>query len=112
MAMDVEEMIRSQPMDSVVLVGGCDKTLPALVMGAISAAKPAIVLATGPMSTGRYHGERLGACTDCRGFWGQYRAGALAAKEIGEIEGNLATQASPFAGIGPASTLAIISEGH
>src|SRR3546814_19685258 len=59
MAMDVEEMIRAQPMDAVVLVGGCDKTLPALVMGAIPAGKPAIVLATGPMSTGRYRGARL-----------------------------------------------------
>lgn len=110
MAMDVEEMIRAQPMDSVVLVGGCDKTLPALVMGAISAAKPAIVLATGPMSTGRYHGERLGACTDCRRFWGQYRAGALDAKEIGEIEGNLATTAGTCAVMGTASTMAILCE--
>ncbi|HEY9550554.1 MAG TPA: dihydroxy-acid dehydratase, partial [Kiloniellaceae bacterium] len=110
MAMDVEEMIRAQPMDSVVLVGGCDKTLPALVMGAISAAKPAIVLATGPMSTGRYHGERLGACTDCRRFWAQYRAGGLDAKEIGEIEGNLATTAGTCAVMGTASTMAILCE--
>src|SRR5918995_948750 len=86
MAMATEEMIRAQPMDAVVLVGGCDKTLPALVMGAIPAGKPAIVLATGPMSTGRYHGERLGACTDCRRFWAQYRAGTLDAKQITEIE--------------------------
>ena len=75
MAMAVEEMIRGQPMDAVVLVGGCDKTLPALVMGAVSAGKPAIVLATGPMMTSRYRGERLGACTDCRRFWAKYRAG-------------------------------------
>ncbi|GAB4353021.1 MAG: IlvD/Edd family dehydratase [Kiloniellaceae bacterium] len=110
MAMDVEEMIRAQPMDAVVLVGGCDKTLPALVMGAISAGKPAIVLATGPMSTGRYHGERLGACTDCRRFWAQYRAGTVSDKQIAEIEGNLATTQGTCAVMGTASTMAILCE--
>jgi dihydroxy-acid dehydratase len=110
MAMDVEEMIRAQPMDAVILVGGCDKTLPALVMGAISAGKPAIVLATGPMSTGRYHGERLGACTDCRRFWAQYRAGTVDDKEIREIEGNLATTQGTCAVMGTASTMAILCE--
>jgi dihydroxy-acid dehydratase len=108
MAMDVEEMIRAQPMDAVVLVGGCDKTLPALAMGAISARKPAIVLATGPMSTGRYHGERLGACTDCRRFWAQYRAGTVDDKQITEIEGNLATTQGTCAVMGTASTMAIL----
>jgi dihydroxy-acid dehydratase len=110
MAMDVEEMIRAQPMDAVVLVGGCDKTLPALVMGAISAGKQAIVLATGPMSTGRYHGERLGACTDCRRFWAQYRAGKVDDKQITEIEGNLATTQGTCAVMGTASTMAILCE--
>ena len=110
MAMDVEEMVRAQPMDSVVLVGGCDKTLPALVMGAISAAKPAIVLATGPMSTGRYKGERLGACTDCRRFWAQYRAGIIDDQQIHEIEGNLATTQGTCAVMGTASTMAILCE--
>ena len=110
MAMDVEEMIRAQPMDAVVLVGGCDKTLPALVMGAVSAGKPAIVLATGPMSTGRYHGERLGACTDCRRFWAQYRAGGLDDKQIAQIEGNLATTQGTCAVMGTASTMAILCE--
>ena len=61
MAMDVEEMVRAQPMDAVVLVGGCDKTVPALLMGAASAGKPAILCVTGPMMTGRHRGERLGA---------------------------------------------------
>src|SRR4249919_3834279 len=75
MSMDVEEMIRAQPMDAVVLVGGCDKTVPAQLMGAASAGRPFVQLVTGPMSTGRYHGERLGACTDCRRFWGRYRSG-------------------------------------
>ena len=56
-------------MDAVVLMGGCDKTVPALLMGAVSAGKPAVMLVAGPMMTGRYKGERLGACTDCRRFW-------------------------------------------
>ena len=76
MSMDVEEMIRAQPMDAVVLLGGCDKTVPAQLMGAASADLPAIQLVGGPMSTSRHRGERLGACTDCRRFWARYRAGA------------------------------------
>ena len=75
MAMDTEEMIGAQPMDAVVLIGGCDKTVPAQLMGAASADLPAIQLVTGPMMTGRHRGQRLGACTDCRGFWAKYRAG-------------------------------------
>ncbi len=70
MAMDTEEMIRAQPMDAVVLIGGCDKTVPAQVMGAASAGVPAIQLVTGPMLTGSHHGERVGACTDCRPLLG------------------------------------------
>src|SRR2546428_750169 len=77
MAMDVEEMVRAQPMDAVVLLGGCDKTVPAQLMGAASAGIPAIQLVGGPMSTSRHRGERLGACTDCRRFWARYRAGAV-----------------------------------
>ena len=71
MAMDTEEMIRAQPMDAVVLIGGCDKTVPAQVMGAISAGVPAVQLVTGPMLTGAHQGERVGACTDCRRYWGR-----------------------------------------
>src|SRR5678815_5899744 len=66
MSIDTEEMVRAQPMDAVVVIGGCDKTLPAQVMGAVSADKPAIVVPTGPMVVGHYKGEVLGACTDCR----------------------------------------------
>src|SRR5579884_846028 len=93
MAMDTEEMICAQPMDAVVLMGGCDKTVPAQLMGAISAGRPAIALVAGPMMTGRYNGERLGACTDCRRFWAQYRAGDIAGPEISEVEGRLAVTA-------------------
>ena len=66
MAMDTEEMVRGQPMDAVVLIGGCDKTVPAQLMGAVSADIPAVQVVTGPMMTGRWRGEKLGACTDCR----------------------------------------------
>src|ERR1700753_1179845 len=82
MAMDTEEMIRAQPMDAVVLVGGCDKTVPAQLMGAVSAGRPAIMLVGGPMMTGRHRGERLGACTDCRRFWARFRARGVRAAEI------------------------------
>lgn len=108
MSMDVEEMIRAQPMDAVVLVGGCDKTLPALVMGAASAGRPAIVLPVGPMLTGRHDGERLGACTDCRRFWARYRAGDIDDAEITAIEGRLATTAGTCPVMGTASTMACI----
>jgi dihydroxy-acid dehydratase len=110
MAMAVEEMIRAQPMDSVVLMGGCDKTVPALLMGAASAGKPAVTLVAGPMMTGRHKGERLGACTDCRRFWGQYRAGGIDEEEINQIEGRLAVTAGTCAVMGTASTMALIAE--
>src|SRR5436309_3019739 len=110
MAIDTEEMIRAQPMDAVVLVGGCDKTVPAQLMGAISANRPAIQLVAGPMLTARWHGERLGACTDCRRFWARYRAGEIGSKEIHEVEGNLATTAGTCAVMGTASTMASIAE--
>ena len=110
MAIDTEEMIRAQPMDAVVLVGGCDKTVPAQLMGAASADVPAIQLVTGPMMTGRWKGERLGACTDCRRFWARYRAGELEKGVIEEVEGGLATTAGTCAVMGTASTMASIAE--
>ena len=110
MAMDVEEMIRAQPMDSVVLIGGCDKTLPAQLMGAISANKPAIALVVGPMMTGTFEGTRLGACTDCRSWWARYRAGELDDARIRALESNLATTAGTCAVMGTASTMACVAE--
>jgi dihydroxy-acid dehydratase len=110
MSMDVEEMIRAQPMDAVVLIGGCDKTVPALLMGAASADVPAVQLVGGPMLALSYRGERLGACTDCRRFWGRFRAGELTKSEINDIEGNLATTAGSCAVMGTASTMASIAE--
>jgi dihydroxy-acid dehydratase len=110
MAIDTEEMIRAQPMDAVVLMGGCDKTVPAQLMGAVSAERPAIMLVGGPMMTGRYHGERLGACTDCRRFWARFRAGDIDAEEISEVEGQLAVTAGTCAVMGTASTMACLAE--
>ncbi|SIO48416.1 dihydroxy-acid dehydratase [Rhodovulum sp. ES.010] len=110
MSMDTEEMIRAQPMDAVVLVGGCDKTVPAQLMGAASADLPAVQLVAGPMMTSRYGNERLGACTDCRRFWGKYRAGEISTDEINDIEGRLATTAGTCAVMGTASTMACIAE--
>ncbi len=110
MSMDVEEMIRAQPMDAVVLIGGCDKTVPAQLMGALSADLPAVQLVTGPMLALPFHGERLGACTDCRRFWAMYRGGAVDAAGIAELEGQLATTAGTCAVMGTASTMACLSE--
>ena len=110
MAMDTEEMIRAQPMDAVVLMGGCDKTVPAQLMGAASAGKPAIQLIGGPQMTSRYKDDRVGACTDCRKFWTQYRAGRLSQPEIEAVEGRLVTTAGTCAVMGTASTMAAIAE--
>jgi dihydroxy-acid dehydratase len=110
MSIDVEEMIRAQPMDAVVLVGGCDKTVPAQLMGALSADVPAVQLIAGPMMPTSFHGERLGACTDCRRFWAMHRAGKVDEKGIEEVEGNLATTAGTCAVMGTASTMASIAE--
>src|SRR5687768_10890965 len=110
MAMDTEEMVRAQPCDAVVLIGGCDKTVPALLMGAASADKPALLVVTGPMMTSRHDDQRLGACTDCRRFWAQYRAGTIDAAEIARVESRLATTAGTCMVMGTASTMACLAE--
>ncbi|MCB0189843.1 MAG: dihydroxy-acid dehydratase, partial [Caldilineaceae bacterium] len=105
-----EEMIRAQPMDSVVLMGGCDKTLPALLMGAASAGIPAIVVAAGPMLTGSYQGERLGACTDCRRFSDELRAGTIDETEYRAIENGVVRSRGQCMVMGTASTMNSIME--
>jgi dihydroxy-acid dehydratase len=110
MAMDTEEMITAQPMDSVVLIGGCDKTLPAQVMAAASADLPAVVLQTGPMVVGNHQGEVLGACTDCRRMWAQHRAGNIDLVEIETIGGRLCPSVGTCSVMGTASTMACIVE--
>ena len=110
MSMCVEEMILAQPMDSVILMGGCDKTVPALLMGAFSANIPSCLLVSGPMMTGRHKGERLGACTDCRRFWAKYRSNEIDKNEINLIEDKLATTSGTCSIMGTASTMAIIAD--
>jgi dihydroxy-acid dehydratase len=109
-ALDTEAMLSAQPMDAVVLIGGCDKTVPAQLMAAASADIPAIQLVTGPMLATPFQGERLSACTDCRRYWAQYRAGTVSAERIGELEGRLATTAGSCGVMGTASTMACIAE--
>ena len=109
-AMDTEEMIRAQPMDAVVLCGGCDKTVPAQVMAAVSANTPAVYVVAGPMITGYWRGQRLGACTDCRRFWAQYRAGELTEREIREVEDALCFTGGTCMVMGTASTMACLVE--
>ena len=110
MAMATEEMIAAQPMDAVVLLGGCDKTLPAQLMASASASVPAIHLVAGPMLAGDWRGERLGACTDCRRYWAQHRAGALDAEEIAAVEQSLCPTAGTCMVMGTASTMACVTE--
>ena len=110
MAMDTEEMISAQPMDSVVLIGGCDKTLPAQLMAAASVDRPAIVLPVGPMLVGHFKGEVLGACTDCRRLWGQHRAGTFSAEDIETVSARLAPTKGTCMVMGTASTMGCIVE--
>ncbi|KFC71296.1 L-arabonate dehydratase [Devosia sp. LC5] len=110
MAMETEEMIRAQPMDSVILIGGCDKTLPAQIMAAASSEIPAVFLPTGPMATGHHKGERLGACTDCRRFWGRFRAGEIDEAEISEVNNRLVSSVGTCTVMGTASTMANLTE--
>ncbi|MBT6441385.1 MAG: dihydroxy-acid dehydratase [Alphaproteobacteria bacterium] len=110
MALETEEMISGQPLDAVVLVGGCDKTVPAQLMAAASADVPAIQLVTGPMMTGSHRGEQLGACTDCRRYWAAHRRGEVSAEEIDEITGQLCPTAGTCMVMGTASTMACMTE--
>jgi len=110
MAMDTEEMIRAKPLDAVVLIGGCDKTVPALLMGAASAGVPAILEVTGPMMAGSFREERIGACTDCRRLWGKFRAGEMTEADIEGAGGRLVPGAGSCGVMGTASTMALMGE--
>ncbi|MHC3435436.1 MULTISPECIES: IlvD/Edd family dehydratase [Delftia] len=110
MSMDTEEMIRAQPMDAIVLIGGCDKTVPAQLMGAASAGIPAIQLITGSMLTGSHRSERVGACTDCRRYWGKFRAEEIDAEEIADVNNQLVASVGTCSVMGTASTMACIAE--
>ena len=110
MSMDTEEMIRAQPMDAVVLIGGCDKTVPAQLMGAASSGIPAIQLITGSMLTGSHRSERVGACTDCRRYWGKFRAQEIDAAQVDEVNNQLVASVGTCSVMGTASTMACIAE--
>jgi dihydroxy-acid dehydratase len=110
MAMDTEEMMKALPLDGCILVGGCDKTVPAQIMGALSARLPFIQLVSGPMLTGSFFGERVGACTDCRRLWAQYRAGDLDDAGIAEANNQLVPTIGTCGVMGTASTMALITE--
>ncbi len=110
MSIDTEEMIRAQPMDAVVLIGGCDKTVPAELMGAASAGVPCVQLVTGSMLTGSHRGERVGACTDCRRYWGRYRAEEIDADEISRVNDQLVASVGTCSVMGTASTMACVAE--
>jgi dihydroxy-acid dehydratase len=110
MSMDTEEMISALPLDAVVLIGGCDKTIPAELMGAVSADMPAILISVGPMLAGRHEGGRLGACTDCRRLWAAYRAGALSQTDLDRAHDQLMPSAGTCMVMGTALTMACLAE--
>ena len=110
MSIDTEEMMKAQPMDACVLIGGCDKTVPAQLMGAFSANIPAIQLVAGPMLTGSHRGDRVGACTDCRGYWAKFRAEEIDLAEINEVNNQLVPTVGTCGVMGTASTMALITE--
>ena len=110
LAMETEEMIRAQPMDAVVLLGGCDKTVPAQLMAAASANVPAVVCVTGAMRTGAWRGERVGACTDCRRYYSGFREGRIGKAELRQVERQLCSTPGTCMVMGSASTIACVAE--
>ncbi len=110
MSMDTEEMLRALPLDAVVLVGGCDKTVPAQIMGAVSADVPALLAPVGPMLAGRDAGERLGACTDCRRLWAAHRAGEITSERLEQAHEHLMPTHGTCMVMGTASTMAALAE--
>ena len=110
MAMDVEEMIRGLPIDGVVLLAGCDKTTPAMLMGAASADLPALILTGGPQLRGNWRGEDLGSCTDCRRYWTELRAGNITQEEYDSMEDAIYRSPGHCMVMGTASTMAVLCE--
>ena len=110
LAMEAEEMIRANPVDCAVLLGGCDKSTPALIMGAISAGVPAIYVPSGPMIKGNWRGQVLGSGSDVWGYWDERRAGNLSEEEWKEIEGGIARSPGHCMTMGTASTMTAMAE--
>jgi dihydroxy-acid dehydratase len=111
MAMDVEESIRSYPLDGVVLLTGCDKTNPASILGAASADIPSIVVTGGPMLNGHWRGKELGSCSDCWHYNEERRAGRITEEEFTEIENSMSRSNGHCMTMGTASTMACVTEG-
>ena len=103
MAMETEELLRAQPMDAVVLIGGCDKTVPAQLMAAASAGLPAVQLITGSMLTGSHRHQRVGACTDCRRYWARFRAQEIDEAEVSAVNNQLVASVGTCSVMGTAS---------
>ncbi|NTA40625.1 L-arabinonate dehydratase, partial [Agrobacterium salinitolerans] len=110
LAMETEELIRSHPVDGAVLMGGCDKTTPGLIMGAISAGVPAIYVPAGPMLRGNWKGKTLGSGSDAWKFWDERRAGNITDKDWQDIEGGIARSHGHCMTMGTASTMTAIAE--
>ena len=110
LAMEAEEMIRANPIDCAVLLGGCDKSTPALIMGAISAGVPAVYVPSGPMIKGNWRGQVLGSGSDVWGYWDERRAGNLTEEEWKEIEGGIARSPGHCMTMGTASTMTAMAE--
>jgi len=110
MSMDVEEMIRGLPIDGVVLLSGCDKTTPAMMMGAASADLPAVVLTGGPQLKGNWKGEEVGSCTDCRRYWSELRAGTITQADYDSMEAAIYRSPGHCMVMGTASTMGAIVE--
>jgi len=110
LAMETEELIRSHPVDGVVLMGGCDKTTPGLLMGATSAGLPAIFLPAGPMLRGNWHGKVLGSGSDSWKYWDERRAGTITERDWLDIEAGIARSHGTCMTMGTASTMTAIAE--
>jgi dihydroxy-acid dehydratase len=110
LAIEVEELVRSQPIDGIVLMGGCDKTTPALLMGATSMGLPAIYVPAGPMLRGNWSGKVLGSGSDAWKFWDDRRAGLISREQWTEIEGGIARSYGHCMTMGTASTMTAIAE--
>ncbi len=110
LSMEVEESIRANPLDGVVLLGGCDKTTPALLMGAASADVPALLVTGGPQLKGNWRGEELGSCTDCRRYQTELRAGRITEQEWAELQGCIIRSPGHCMTMGTASTMATLAE--
>src|SRR5262249_51153435 len=110
LAMETEELLRSHPIDGAVLMGGCDKTTPALVMGAISMGIPAIYVPAGPQLRGNWHGQVLGSGSDAWKYWDERRAGRITEQDWQEMEGGIARSFGTCMVMGTAATMMAITE--